>query len=152
MSMLGAILPSSKFRHFCSAIPVADANQLAAPRLGVESSSTRKKRRGKSFSKVDCIFCIFCVKITQIVQELLMIHSVNQSQSNFTLSPRLSRGQIELLDTEGIAHMLSLSRTHVVGRITKRPDFPTPIINLSQRVRRWLRSDVEAWVLKSGKK
>ena len=83
-----------------------------------------------------------------------MRRSVNQSQSNFTLPGQilLSQQRVELLNTEGIAMMLSLSRTHVVGRLTKRPDFPAPIINLSQRVRRWLRSDVESWVLNSGKR
>jgi len=83
-----------------------------------------------------------------------MNHSVNPSQANSTLSSPYMRTQprVDLLDTEGIARLLSLSRTHVVGRITKRPDFPKPIINLSQRVRRWLRSDVETWILSAGKK
>jgi hypothetical protein len=29
-----------------------------------------------------------------------------------------------------------------VGRIIKRPDFPKPAINLSQRLRKWKREDV----------
>ena len=60
--------------------------------------------------------------------------------------------RVELINSEGIAALLGLSRAHVTGRLTKRPDFPRPIINLSQRVRRWLRSDVEAWVLNSSRK
>ena len=79
---------------------------------------------------------------------------VNQSRSHSTHPSHFVRKQerMDLLDTEGIASLLCLSRTHVVGRITKRPDFPKPIINLSQRVRRWLRSDVELWILSTGKK
>ena len=63
-----------------------------------------------------------------------------------------ARSRHEFIGTEEISLIFGLSRSHVVGRITKRPDFPKPVINLSQRVRKWLRSDVEAWALGSGGK
>jgi predicted DNA-binding transcriptional regulator AlpA len=53
----------------------------------------------------------------------------------------------ELIGVNEIALMLGLSRVHVVGRITKRPDFPKPTLNLSQRIRRWKKSDVESWIM-----
>ena len=47
-----------------------------------------------------------------------------------------------LLDTQGIAEMLGLSRQHVTNRVTKMPGFPKPVINMSQRTRMWSRADV----------
>ena len=54
------------------------------------------------------------------------------------------------LDTAGIAAMLGVTRVHVTDRITKRPDFPKPFINVSRRLRYWRQSDVQAW-MKGGK-
>jgi predicted DNA-binding transcriptional regulator AlpA len=51
----------------------------------------------------------------------------------------------ELMDTKAIAQLLGVSRAHCVGRIIKRPDFPTPAINLTQRLRKWRRADVLRW-------
>lgn len=50
------------------------------------------------------------------------------------------------LDTAGIAAMLGVTRVHVTDRITKRPDFPKPFINVSRRLRYWRTSDVKAWM------
>lgn len=36
------------------------------------------------------------------------------------------------IDTEGIAAMLGLTRQHVTDRLTKRRDFPRPVIDLSR--------------------
>lgn len=84
-----------------------------------------------------------------------MLHLANPSSaSNFSIvAQNLTRGvaRPEFIGTEEISMIFGLSRSHIVGRITKRPDFPKPVINLSQRVRKWLRSDVEAWALNSGK-
>ena len=41
------------------------------------------------------------------------------------------------IDTEGIAALLGLTRQHVTDRLTKRRDFPRPVIDLSRRTRRW---------------
>jgi predicted DNA-binding transcriptional regulator AlpA len=84
-----------------------------------------------------------------------MQHSVNPSRSsNFSIvaqSLTALHRRPEFVGTGEIAEIFGLSRSHIVGRITKRPDFPRPVINISQRVRKWLRSDVEAWALGSGK-
>ena len=55
------------------------------------------------------------------------------------------------LDTAGIAELLGVTRVHVTDRITKRPDFPKPFINVSRRLRYWRTSDVNAWMLKAPK-
>lgn len=39
-----------------------------------------------------------------------------------------------LLNTQGIAEILGVKRRHVTAYITKRPDFPPPCINVSQRI------------------
>lgn len=50
-----------------------------------------------------------------------------------------------LIDTAGIADLLGMSREHITDRVTKRPDFPRPALNLSRRARRWRESDVRVW-------
>lgn len=52
------------------------------------------------------------------------------------------------LDTAGIAAMLGVTREHVTDRITKRPDFPKPYINVSRRLRYWRQSEVMSWMQK----
>ncbi len=54
----------------------------------------------------------------------------------------MSQQQLDLIGTQDIARMLGVTRSHCVGRIIKRPDFPKPAINLSQRLRKWKREDV----------
>ena len=49
---------------------------------------------------------------------------------------------LDLIDTSEIARMLGVTRAHVTNRLTKRPDFPPPAVNLSQRLRKWKREDV----------
>lgn len=51
-----------------------------------------------------------------------------------------------LIDTGGIAKLLGVSRAHVTDRLTKAPTFPAPVIDLSQRMRRWNREQVLAWM------
>lgn len=51
-----------------------------------------------------------------------------------------------LIDTGGIAKLLGVSRAHVTDRLTKAPTFPAPVIDLSQRMRRWDRAQVLAWL------
>ena len=46
------------------------------------------------------------------------------------------------LTTEEIASLLGVSRKHVTDRVVTRPDFPKPVIRLSQRVRKWAQSEV----------
>lgn len=49
------------------------------------------------------------------------------------------------VDTADIAKMFGFSRGHVTDRLTKRPDFPKPVINISPRTRRWSERDVLAF-------
>lgn len=51
----------------------------------------------------------------------------------------------ERIDTGQIAEFLKRSREHVTDRITKRPDFPKPVIDRGRKLRFWLFADVEAW-------
>lgn len=51
----------------------------------------------------------------------------------------------DLLDTGDLATLLGVTRAHITGRLTKRPDFPRPAIDLSQKMRRWRLQDVTAW-------
>lgn len=46
------------------------------------------------------------------------------------------------INTEEIAHLLGVSRKHVTDRVVTRPDFPKPVIRLSQRVRKWAQHEV----------
>jgi predicted DNA-binding transcriptional regulator AlpA len=48
----------------------------------------------------------------------------------------------ELLSTKGIADLLELNRAYVTDNIVKRPDFPKPVIDFSQKTRRWRKADV----------
>ena len=52
----------------------------------------------------------------------------------------------QLIDTGAIAAMLGVSRQHVTDRLTKQPTFPRPAVDLSQRLRRWDRAAVLAWL------
>lgn len=49
---------------------------------------------------------------------------------------------IELIGTKDISRMLGVTQAHCVGRVIKRPDFPKPVIDLSQRIRKWRKDDV----------
>lgn len=42
-----------------------------------------------------------------------------------------------LIDTAGIAEMLGRNRRYVTNTLVKLPDFPDPVINLSQKTRLW---------------
>lgn len=48
----------------------------------------------------------------------------------------------EMLSTKGIAELLGLNRAYVTDNIVKRADFPRPVIDFSQKTRRWKKSDV----------
>lgn len=50
-----------------------------------------------------------------------------------------------LIDTAGIAEILGRSQRHVTARITKRPDFPKPRIDVNRRLRKWAEADVLKW-------
>jgi len=52
----------------------------------------------------------------------------------------------DLIDAGDIAALLKRSREHVVDRIVKRPGFPRPAIDLSQKTRFWDRDEVMAFL------
>lgn len=55
----------------------------------------------------------------------------------------------DLIDTADIAAMLGVTRQYVTDRLTKQPTFPPPVIALSQRIKRWDRAAVVAWLAQS---
>ena len=57
-----------------------------------------------------------------------------------------------MIDTAEIAAMLGVTRQHVTDRLTKQPTFPQPVVDLSQRMRRWDRAAVMAWLTQQQKK
>jgi predicted DNA-binding transcriptional regulator AlpA len=52
---------------------------------------------------------------------------------------------MKTIDTAGIAAILGYKRRYVTDVISKRPDFPKPVFNLSQKNRRWSEIDVLRW-------
>ncbi len=50
------------------------------------------------------------------------------------------------LDTQDIAQLLGVTREHVTNKIVKRPDFPKPTINASQKMRKWAQHEVLAYL------
>lgn len=51
-----------------------------------------------------------------------------------------------------IAEILGVSRTHVVDRISKQPDFPKPIIRVSRQTVWWDERDIWEWARKRAQK
>lgn len=49
------------------------------------------------------------------------------------------------VDTADIAEDLELGRKYVTDRLVKRPDFPSPVINLTQKTRKWARAEFDRW-------
>ncbi len=49
---------------------------------------------------------------------------------------------LDLIGTKEIARMLGVTQAHATNCIVKRPDFPKPAVDLSQRLRKWRREDV----------
>ena len=47
---------------------------------------------------------------------------------------------------DDIASSLKLNKVYVRDKVVKRADFPRPAISLSQKTRRWLAEDVQAWI------
>ena len=56
--------------------------------------------------------------------------------------------QAQIVNTAQIAALLGLSREYVTDNVTKRPDFPRPVLNLSRRVRGWSKQAVVDWAKK----
>jgi predicted DNA-binding transcriptional regulator AlpA len=52
----------------------------------------------------------------------------------------------ELLTPQEIADMLKVPVRIAQEKVLRSAGFPPPTINLSQKVRRWSRADVEGWI------
>ena len=55
------------------------------------------------------------------------------------------------VDTKQIADMLGVKREYVTDRLTKRTDFPKPIVNMSRRLRRWDINEVRDYIKRKSK-
>lgn len=53
---------------------------------------------------------------------------------------------MDLIDTADIAAALGAQRAYVTDRVVKRPDFPAPVLRLSQKTVKWARADFERWM------
>lgn len=49
------------------------------------------------------------------------------------------------IDAGKVAQLLGVSRQHFTDRISKRSDFPRPVVNFSPRSRRWRFDEVLRW-------
>jgi predicted DNA-binding transcriptional regulator AlpA len=58
---------------------------------------------------------------------------------------RLLATRAVLWGTREMALVWNLNREYVTDHIVKKPDFPQPALNLSNKTRRWRRDEVEAW-------
>lgn len=56
------------------------------------------------------------------------------------------------MTTADIAALAGVTRRHATGQIVKRPGFPAPCINASQRLRAWPTAKVLAYFRDIGKK
>lgn len=48
--------------------------------------------------------------------------------------------------TADIAEILGVTQQHVTDRVVRRPGFPRPVINLTQKTRQWDRNAVESFL------
>lgn len=51
----------------------------------------------------------------------------------------------ERWDIKSIAEYLGVRPKHTRDKVTKRPDFPKPVVNASRRTRFWLAEEVKRW-------
>jgi predicted DNA-binding transcriptional regulator AlpA len=56
----------------------------------------------------------------------------------------------DLLTIDDIAERMKLRREYVRDRLVKRPDFPRPCMQISQKHKRWDAADLTAWEAKQG--
>lgn len=71
------------------------------------------------------------------------------SSANTPVAPQATgpaKAAIDLLDTGDIATLLGVSRQYITDHLSKTPKFPAPVINLSQKLRRWDRAEVYAFL------
>lgn len=49
------------------------------------------------------------------------------------------------IDAGTVAQLLGVTRQHFTDRISKRPDFPKPVVNFSPKSRKWRFDEVMRW-------
>tara|TARA_R110000868_G_scaffold211349_2_gene461420 strand:- start:1144 stop:1329 length:186 start_codon:yes stop_codon:yes gene_type:complete len=49
------------------------------------------------------------------------------------------------IDAGTVSQLLGVSRQHFTDRISKRPDFPKPVVNFSPKSRKWRFDEVMRW-------
>jgi predicted DNA-binding transcriptional regulator AlpA len=59
-----------------------------------------------------------------------------------------SAAPIIAIDTAQIAALLGVKRRYATDVITKEADFPQPVMDLSERMRRWDQREVLLWIQK----
>lgn len=52
----------------------------------------------------------------------------------------------DMVDIPGISDITSLPRTYVRDTLVRKPEFPRPVLNLSQKTRRWDKGEVVEWL------
>ena len=52
----------------------------------------------------------------------------------------------DLIDTAYIAAALGVGREYATDKVTKREDFPVPVLRLSRKVVKWRLADFQRWV------
>jgi len=58
----------------------------------------------------------------------------------------------DLMTLADISAAMELKYAYTRDRLVKRPDFPRPVVSLSQKCRRWSRDDFNTWLGKHAKK
>lgn len=82
---------------------------------------------------------------TLVIQPDQQITQAPQAALQAIPRPILGRGDIAL-NTADIALLLGCTRAHATNRVTKMIDFPSPVINLSERMRWWSLVAVQTWL------
>ncbi|MES2958505.1 MAG: AlpA family phage regulatory protein [Pseudomonadota bacterium] len=59
---------------------------------------------------------------------------------------------LDLIDRKFIADATGLAQAYVTDRLTKRPDFPKPVLRLSRKVVKWARADFDKWFAAQGRR
>lgn len=62
------------------------------------------------------------------------------------------RSPVKKVGYTDIAALLGVGRKHVVDRLSKRPDFPAPVLRISSRTVWWEESDILAWASKQAQR
>ena len=52
----------------------------------------------------------------------------------------------DLIDSKGIAQQYGLSQQYVTDRLVKHHNFPEPVVNVTQKMRRWKADEVAAFI------